>query len=300
MFGTLESGSCRCRDRCTSTFIRDLLTAGKVRYSLLAGSILLVVGWSSVPAERSFKKVVRQAFLSGLFLHCTALIQVFRHRLRYYHLAVVEQLVILTIVPLGCVLLRPGWPAFHLFEKSVVIASALFAMGWSIYLELLRPHARSLEVECRKLWLREIQISGPNVSRRVLRTLNLDSDEVKAFYVYQYFVNALAISLSTAGPVFLALSFLCVHHGRRSLGDYKFVLRCWLLLGFGTSVAHQYNVIKHFQHYTDSSEKGWGFGQIYPLLAILLPVGDLATDIEFCLELPFGMIHPFRRSVWGS
>jgi len=295
MFCTLDRGSCRCRDGCTCASILDLLIAGQIRYSLLVGSILLVVLWSSVPAERSFKKVVRQACLNGLFLHGTALIQIFRHRLQYYHLAVIEQLVILTIVPLGCTLLRPGWRAFRLFEKSVVIASALFAMGWSIYLELLRPHTMSLEMECRMIWLTEIQRTGPQASERVQRTLSLDSDMIKAFYVYQFFVNALATALSSVGLVFLALSFLCVHHGRGSLLDDKFVIRCWLLLGFGTSMAHQYSVIKHFQHYTDDSENGWGFGQIYPLLAILLPIGDFATDItyeEFCQGLPFSMIYP--------
>ena len=264
---------------------------------------MLVVGWSSVPPARSFKKVVRQVFWSGLFLNGTVLIQIFRHELRYYHLAVVEQLVILTIVPLGCALLRPGWNTFRLFEKSVVISSALFATGWSTYLELFRPDAMSLEVECRKIWLREIQRRGPQVSERVLRTLSIESDEVKAFYAYQYFVNGLAIALSTVGLAFLATSFLWVHHGHRSLLEEKFVLRCWLLLGFGTSVAHQYNIIKHFQNYTDDSENGWGLGQIYHLLAILLPIGDFATDItyeEFCQALPFSMIPTCADIVWRS
>jgi hypothetical protein len=246
---------------------------------------------------------VRQVFLSGLFLNGTVLIQLSRHELRYYHLAVVEQLVMLTIVPLGCALLRPGWNTFRLFEKSVVISSALFATGWSTHLELLRPHAKSLEVECRKIWLREIQLTGPQVSGRVLRTLSIESDEVKAFYAYQYFVNGLAIALSTVELAFLATSFLWVHHGHRSLLEEQFVLRCWLLLGFGTSVAHQYNIIKHFQNYTDDSENDWGLGQIYPLLAILLPIGDFATDItyeEFCQALPFGMIHPFLQILFGE
>jgi hypothetical protein len=264
---------------------------------------VLVFGWASVPPERSFKKVVRQVFLNGLFLNGTTLIQIFRQQLRYYHLAVVEQLVILTLVPLGCALLRPGWHSFRLFEKSVVVSSALFATGWSTYLELLRPHAKSLEVECRKIWLREIQRTGPQVSGRVLRTLNIESDEVHAFYVDQYFVNALAITLSTVGLVFLAISFSWVHHGHRSLLDDKLVLRCWLLLGFGTSVAHQYKIIKHFQNYTDDSDNNWGFGQIYPLLAILLPIGDFATDItyeEFRQALPFSMIPTCADIVWRS
>jgi hypothetical protein len=251
-----------------------------------------------VPAERSFKKVVRQAFLSGLFLNATALIQVLRHRLRYYHLAVVEQLVILSIVPLNCALIKPGWHAFRLFEKIVTIASALFAMGWSIYLHILRPYAKSLEVECRNMWIQmglEIQTAKGKIPERVLRARSLDPDMVEAFYVYQIFVNALTLTLSMLVLGLLALSWLRDH---RRFGRNGALVWFSILLGFGTSLLHQYNVVKHFQHYTDNSENDWGFGQIYPLLAILLPIGDFASDMtyeEFWQWLPLSMIPPLAN-----
>jgi hypothetical protein len=52
--------------------------------------------------------IQEQAFTTGVCLDITAFIQFLRHQLRYYHLAIVNQLIMLTLIPLGCTLLRPS------------------------------------------------------------------------------------------------------------------------------------------------------------------------------------------------
>src|SRR5271170_7508 len=131
--------------------------------SILAQALLLIITWASAQPDRSFKIIVRATFRTAISLDLTALVQILRKQLRYYDLAVTEQLIVLTLVPLGCTLLRPGWKAFQSLEKIATVISAGFAMGWSIYLQVWRSDTWSLETGCRERWLGDICEAITNV-----------------------------------------------------------------------------------------------------------------------------------------
>jgi hypothetical protein len=239
-------------------------------------------------------------------LHLTAFIQILRHQLRYYHIAVVSQLVMLTLIPMGCSLGQPGWKVFGPFDKIASVCSTLFALGWSVFLLVICPKAWSFEVGCRNMWLEQICEAMPNVTSAdegftcvsalnallpviikddtlqlggsIPRMLAYAPGAVTRFYKYQIFVNTVSLSFVILLPPIAA--FVGFQTAERFKRWRIIPLLGWMYGGIMVSTVHQFEAIKHFQQYTDDSEYAWGFGQISAMVAVLMPIVDFCSEIK--------------------
>jgi len=226
-----------------------------------------------------------------------------RHQLSYYHSAIIAQLAVLSLVPLGCILLRPGCQNFTRPLRITIAIVLVSVLIWPLYLLITRTAAQTLEFECRAKSLDLICESGdiafsnqtncasllnsvlpvvPSLSLKTkldeptLRVLALSSGDVVNFYNFQIYVNVL--TLFTLVVVLPGLAFVGLNTSRPGYRILVFAgMIGWPIFGLCAPVVHQLNTWNHFQIYAGDDEGQVNYGQAAALIALLYPVLELIS-----------------------
>jgi hypothetical protein len=236
---------------------------------MIVQAVLLFVMWVVADDSELVFSALRIANFTALGLHVATIAKIIQNEFSYYHSAMAVQISFLTIISLVCAVGHPGWRQFSWTTCAFCIFNSLTLMGECIYLLVSLAQARVLAESCSPQ--KFIQFDQGYWTEEMWR----------------YPVSIIALTTAVLFADFLSLD-----------------VRAWIVplaIAFGTvSITSQTNMVGYFKPYMDSAEEQWGFGQIFAMAGLAVPLYELYRfGREHAPRQPTPWSIPLRYELYG-
>jgi hypothetical protein len=209
---------------------------------------------------------LRTANFTALGLHVATIAKIVQSEFSYYHSAVAVQIIFLTNIPIRCAVGRSGWKQLGRTTLAFCLFNSLTLVGECIYLLVSLPQARALAESC-----------SPQ------KFIQFDHD----YWMLEGWFYPVTIILAEMAVFIFGFA------------DESDGWMAHLAVPFGiASIAFQAVIVGYFKPYMDGTEEQWGFGQIFAMAALAVPLYQLYSFARvYALRQP---THEFVPLQYGG